>query len=192
MTQKYFKNPWHNKYVKNLSDARVRYHKLFLLNLVTREQYSTFRNKVTNLIRKQKEKFYLESFARNSGNTKKTWDSIREICHGKTIKSAIDRILHNGAYYTKNEDIAALFNNFFVTIAHDLSAALPPPIHSPYRLQLCPTQYFSPNRTYARIRCWGLEYYSVLENYQNRYKWNVRKIIQKVSCSLLGLFVGYN
>ena len=71
ITQRYFKNPWHNKEVKKLSEARKKYHKLFLLNLVSREQYATFRNKVTNLIRKHKEKYYVESFNRNFGNTKK-------------------------------------------------------------------------------------------------------------------------
>ena len=71
VTQKYFNNPWHNKEVKKISEARKQYHKLFLLNLVTREQYNSFRNKVTNLIRKYKEKYYLETFTRNYGNTKK-------------------------------------------------------------------------------------------------------------------------
>ena len=71
ITQRYFKNPWHNKEVKKISEARKKYHQLFLLNLVSREQYTTFRNKITNLIRKYKEKYYLESFTRNYGNTKK-------------------------------------------------------------------------------------------------------------------------
>ena len=133
ITQRYFKNPWHNKDVKKLSDARIKYHKLLLLNLVSREQYSTFRNKITNLIRKYKEKFYLESFTRNYGNTKKTWETIKEICNGKNNKSLIEKIYHNGQYYSENTDVAALFNNFFVSIAHDLAAALPPPVHSPYR-----------------------------------------------------------
>ena len=70
ITQRYFKNPWHNKDVKKLSEARKKYHQLFLLNLVSREQYTTFRNKERNLIRKYKEKYYSESFSRNYGNAK--------------------------------------------------------------------------------------------------------------------------
>ena len=84
VTQKYFKNPWHNKEVKKISEARKKYHKLFILNLVTREQYTTFRNKVTNLIRKYKEKYYLESFTRNYGNAKKK--------HGKLLKNYLMEI----------------------------------------------------------------------------------------------------
>ena len=58
VTHRYFKNPWHNKDVKKLSDARKKYHKILLLNFVSHEQYSAFRNKITNLIRKYKENFY--------------------------------------------------------------------------------------------------------------------------------------
>ena len=132
ITQRYFKNPWYNKEVKKLSEARQKYHKLFLLNLVSREQYTTFRNKVTNLIRKYKEKYYVESFKRNYGNTKKTWDTIKELSNGTKNKRSIEKILHNRKYYYEDADIASLFNNFFVTIAHNLAAALPPPNHSPY------------------------------------------------------------
>ena len=132
ITQRYFKNPWHNKEVKKISDARKKYHQLFLLNLVSREQYTTFRNKVTNLIRKYKEKYYLESFTRNYGNTKKTWETIKELSNGNKNKLSIDKILYNRKYYYDKNDIAALFNRFFVTIAHDLASALPPPNHSPY------------------------------------------------------------
>ena len=132
VTQRYFKNPWHNKEVKKISEARKKYHKLFLLNLVTREQYTTFRNKVTNLIRKYKEKYYLESFTRNYGNAKKTWETIKELSNGNKYKSSIDKIFFNRKYYYKNTEIATLFNRFFVSIAHDLAASLPTPNHSPY------------------------------------------------------------
>ena len=131
VTSKYFSNPWHNKEVKTLSEARIKYHNLHLLGLVTRKQYSSFRNKVTNLIRKYKEKFYVESFARNFGNIKKTWETIREICNGKAV-SSIDKILHNGSYHNEPSEIAAIFNQYFVTIAHDLADALPTTEESPY------------------------------------------------------------
>ena len=84
VTPKYFNNPWYTKDVKKLSEARIKYHKLHLLGLVTREQYSTFRNRVTNLIRKYKEKYYSESFKRSFNNVKK---------HGKQL----------GKYVTENQ-----------------------------------------------------------------------------------------
>ena len=95
ITERYFKNPWHNKDVKKLSDARKKYHKLLLVNLVSPQQYSIFRNKITNLIRKYKEKFYVESFTRNAGNIKKTWGTIKELCKGKNDKHSIEKIYHS-------------------------------------------------------------------------------------------------
>ena len=63
---------------------------------------------------------------------KKTWETIKDLSNGTKHKLSIDKILYNRKYYYENTDIAALFNRFFVTIAHDLAAVLPPPIHSPY------------------------------------------------------------
>ena len=132
VTQKYFNNPWYSKDVKKLSIARKKYHNLFLLNLVSREQYTIFRNKITNTIKKYKEKFYMESFTRHSGNMKKTWGVINELSKGNNKISSIDEIYVDGISYRENSEIAALFNEYFVNIAHNLEAALPPPVHSPY------------------------------------------------------------
>ena len=79
VTQKYFNNPWHNKDVKKLSNARRNYHKLYLLKLVSWDQYAAFRNKITNLIRKCKEKYYAETFSRNFGNAKKNLGNYKRI-----------------------------------------------------------------------------------------------------------------
>ena len=52
VTEKYFKNPWHNAEVKKLSDARARYFALSKQGLVTKPEYSFYRNRITSLIRK--------------------------------------------------------------------------------------------------------------------------------------------
>ena len=132
VTQRYFSNPWYSKDVNKISDARKNYHNLYHLNLVSREQYTAYRNKITHLIRKCKENFYMESFKRNSGNMKKTWGTIRELSKGKINHTSTDEIYYNGIYYRENNEITEIFNRYFVTIAHDLAAALPPPVHSPY------------------------------------------------------------
>ena len=131
VTERYFNNPWYNNEVKKLSQARKNYHNLFLMNLVSREQYSSFRNKITALIRNYKEQYYNESFRRNFGNMKKTWKIIKELSKGKT-KSSIEKIYYNGVCINESSEIAAHFNRFFTTIAHDLAAALPQSSISPY------------------------------------------------------------
>ena len=74
----------------------------------------------------------MESFKRNSGNMKKTWGTIRELSKGKINHTSTDEIYYNGIYYRENNEITEIFNRYFVTIAHDLAAALHPPVHSPY------------------------------------------------------------
>ena len=91
VTRKYFLNPWYTKDVKNISDARTKYHNLFLLGLVTRSEYAIYRNKITSLIRKCKELYYQNCFSRNFGNIKASWKIIRNICNGFRSHS-IDKI----------------------------------------------------------------------------------------------------
>ena len=137
VSHKYFKNPWYTNEVKKLSDARNSYHKLFQAKLVTKAENSLFRNKITNLLRKIKVNFYHNSFARNSGNIKKTWKLINQICN-RTKRNSIEKIIHNDETIVEPFRIAETFNNFFVSIADNLAANLPSTSESPYK-------YMSPN-----------------------------------------------
>ena len=109
----------------------MKYHNLFLLNLVSREQYASYRNKVTSLIKKYKQQFYKEIFSKNFGNMKKTWGTIKELCKSNE-KHTIRKIYHNGAFLMNSSEIASIFNSYFVTIANDLAGALPQSNISPY------------------------------------------------------------
>ena len=131
VTINYFKNPWHTKDVNKLTLARNKYHELLLLNLITHAEYSRFRNKVTSLLRKCKEKYFNACFSRNAGNIKATWKIIRKICNGHQKKS-IDKIILNDTTYENSSDLAEIFNNFFVNIAHDLAENLPASADCPY------------------------------------------------------------
>ena len=98
VTQKYFKNPWLTKEIKKLTDARSSYHKLLLLGLVSPENYSVYRNRVTSILRKCKESYYQNCFRRNSDNIKGTWKLIRKICNGHNDKS-ISKINFNNTIH---------------------------------------------------------------------------------------------
>ena len=121
---KFFKNPWHTDEIKKLTNARNNYHKLFQAQLVTKTEYSLFRNKITSLIRKSKENYYQNLFNRNSGNIKKTWKLINKICNRGQNKS-LEKIIHNDTTITDPLQIAETFNNFFVNIADNLASNLP-------------------------------------------------------------------
>ena len=80
VTNRYFKNPWITKKVKKLSEARKKYHSLYIAGIVSHSEYAIYRNKVTSLMRKQKELYYEQCFTRNANNIKASWKLIRNIC----------------------------------------------------------------------------------------------------------------
>ena len=115
-----------------LTKARNNYHKLLQAKLITKTDFSVFRNKITNLIRKCKENFYQNLFTRNSGDIRKTWKLINTICN-RTQSKSVEKIVHNNNTITDPLLIAETFNNFFVNIAEDLAEKLPVSTDSPYR-----------------------------------------------------------
>ena len=131
VSSKYFKNPWHDSHVKNLSKWRMEYYNLYKEGLVTHGQYASYRNKITSLIRKCKENYYNSIFTRNMGNIKICWKLINKICkdsHSKTI----NKIVHNGVPIENPTDIAELFNSYFTNIATSLANNLPNTADNPY------------------------------------------------------------
>ena len=131
VSERYFRNPWHTDSVKKLTDARKKYHGLLLENLATPAEYSSFRNKITSIIRKWKEIYYQRCFQRNLGNIKGTWKLIRNICYGHQDTS-IEKLVSNGTTINNSADMAEIFNNFFTNIANDLADNLPHSTVSPY------------------------------------------------------------
>ena len=131
VSQKYFLNPWYTKDVKDLSEARNRYHKLLLQGLVSRSDYARYRNKITALIKKCKEAYYQRCFTRNIGNIRASWKIIRKICSGSQSNS-IEKIISENSIFTNPGEMVEIFNKFFVNIANDLADGLPTSTNSPY------------------------------------------------------------
>ena len=131
VTNRYFNNPWISNDVKKLSDARKRYHSLFILGIVSHSEYATYRNKVTALIRKAKVSYYKQCFSRNANNMKASWNLIRKICSDHKVKN-IEKIKYNDHTYNDDMQIATIFNNFFVNIANELASNLPSSSDNPY------------------------------------------------------------
>ena len=131
VTERYFKNPWITKDVKKLSDARKKYHSLYINGIVSHSEYAIYRNKVTALMRKHKESYYNQCFTRNENNIKASWNLIRKICSGHQTKK-INEIRQNDQTFYDDLEIATVFNHFFVSIANDLATSLPQSSENPF------------------------------------------------------------
>ena len=131
VTNRYFKNPWITTEVRKISEARKQYHSLYIAGIVSHSEYATYRNKVTALMRKQKESYYKQCFTRNANNPKASWSLIRKICSEHQLNK-INKIKLNDQTFNNDLEIASVFNNFFVNIANDLASNLPPSSDDPY------------------------------------------------------------
>lgn len=89
-------------------------------NLVLINKYKTYRNKLTDIIFKQKQNFYGDKIKRYSNNPKKIWSTIKEITK-QTLQSHQQNysLNINSNIYESNDEpllIANTFNEHFSTM----------------------------------------------------------------------------
>jgi hypothetical protein len=78
------------------------------------------------LIRCSKKMYYANALEVNSKNLKKTWAIINEAISNKGPKNPISEIFFNGITINNPFDIAQKFNQFFTSIAANLSTEINP------------------------------------------------------------------
>ena len=67
----HYNKPWINSYLRELIAAKADYFQLYRLSLVTTAENNRFRNKVNNIIRNHKVKFYADLLSKYRGDFKK-------------------------------------------------------------------------------------------------------------------------
>ena len=96
-------------------------------------EYRQLRNRVTNLIRKTKAKYFKDKLNDSSGNSKKTWNVINDIIRPKTryyhdkfsnISLNDNQIIEND-FITNPSDIVNKFNSYFTNVGSVLSSKIP-------------------------------------------------------------------
>ena len=94
--------------------------------------YKKFRNKVVSEVRKSKNKYYAEYFAKHKTNMKMLWSGIRSIINSKlNIGSSISCLTHNGVEVDDSKQMANIFNNVFVNTAKKINENIPRTRKSP-------------------------------------------------------------
>ena len=95
--------------------------------------YKRFRNKVVSEIRKSKNDYYSQYFARHKSNMKMLWSGIRSIINvTSNVGISISSLDQNGAKVEEPRTMANIFNNVFVkNTAHKINEKIPHTIKSP-------------------------------------------------------------
>lgn len=101
-------------------------------NTVAKNQFLTYRNQLTNLLRITKIEYYKNKIKENDKDPKKLWDTVKEIGNEKQkdtiikeIKNELSKTVHN------KKEIANTFNNYYSKVGKNLANQIVAPL-TPY------------------------------------------------------------
>ena len=121
-------NPWITSGIINSISKRDRIYKKLKKNIKLCpsgdprlfEEYRTYRNKLSNLIKESKQKCYTRKFENATGDYRQTWSLINEV-RGKSKGSLPSHFTINGLKTADQKIIANKFNNHFGSLAENLN-----------------------------------------------------------------------
>ena len=125
ISKKHSLNPWMTEPLKKLIEAKSHYFQLYRMSLVTLAENNQFRNKVNDIIRKHKSKFYADLLTKSKNDLKKTWKIINDLLSKNIKTKEISKIIFNNIPYTNSSDIATMFNKYFCSIGELYDSEIP-------------------------------------------------------------------
>ena len=126
------KNILYKRFVKNPCETK-------------KETYIKYRNKLTQIIRMSKRRYYTECITANRGDQKKSWQVLNEILSRKhknttlpdiKIKEKSKNAENTTGNATNNDELANKFNDHFVSIGKNLSQKIKKPHNATFRQYL--------------------------------------------------------
>ena len=102
-------------------------------------QYNRYRNILTAVLRSAKKMHYQSEFAKNSGNSKETWKTLKSLIKSKQKTNVFPNKLigAKGELLTDDIDIAETFNSFFTEIGENLCKNIPKSSLDPLQFVPC-------------------------------------------------------
>ena len=131
--------PWFTPEIKRLLNIKSEYFKMYRNNLISKSTNNVMKNRVNSLVRKTRDKFYMDSFSDNQSNPKKSWEIIKNLAGFKNRENrCVSSLDINGENVTDSEAIANSFLDYFSTVASNLDSNLE-------RTNQCPLQDITRN-----------------------------------------------
>ena len=96
---------------------------MYARNTIHRDQYTFFKNKLTNLLRRAKRLYYYKVFSRVMRDSSKLWNHINRVI-GKGYKVPMESLNTDNNRIVGNE-MVNYANTYFVNIANELTNDLP-------------------------------------------------------------------
>ena len=113
------KKPWVTQGLVKCINRKNRLHKLFCQKRTESVEikYKKYRNKLNEILRTARKKYYCDLLTKNKHNIRKVWQIINDLMCKKNKKNFPLYFMKNNVKVYKNEDIVNEFNNFFSNIA---------------------------------------------------------------------------
>ena len=88
-------------------------------------KYTSYKNKLTTLLRLAKKKYYARQFELYKRDMKSTWKIINNVLNKHRKSTYINELRCSDRLLNQSPDIAEAINNFFVNIGPDLARNIP-------------------------------------------------------------------
>lgn len=126
--RKSFENPWMTKGFLKSSKRKQKLYQKFLKRKTfeSEEKYKNYKSLFEKIKRNLKKLHYQKEFAKNVGDSKNTWNTIKNII-GKDItrKGSPDKLLSDSNTISNKKTMTDVFNDFFINVGPNLAAKIP-------------------------------------------------------------------
>jgi len=147
ISYKSFSKPWISNQLKTYIHRKHRMYKEYRRGIIMFHDYNTFKNQVTNMVRRAKSRYFHDKFNANQRDIGDTWKTINSLIKKKrNLKPNIEIATETGLT-RDNISIANIFNRYFTNIATELESRIPDPVHSPLSYmgdRVAPSFFISP------------------------------------------------
>ena len=121
------KCPWITPRIKACIRKKSRLYRMFVRGTIIREDYTTYKNRLTSLLRRANRLYYFKLFLRAGKNSGRVWSHINTLL-GNHSRTLMERLQVDASFIT-GFDMVNYANAYFVNIANDLTSALQPTGH---------------------------------------------------------------
>ena len=89
-------------------------------------KYKKLRNTINNNIKTSKASYYSNAFSQSRCNSRKTWQTIKDLTSRRTNNTTLRELKLNGSIISNSSELSNAFNDHFSAIGSRLANEIPP------------------------------------------------------------------
>ena len=125
ISSKRYEKPWLSSGLLTSIQNKNKMFKNFKIGQISENEYKSYKNRLVNLLKTAKKRYYINLFNNFKTNTRKLWHALNKLTGKNYRQSKIDNLIVNNEVIYKPREISETFNNFFANVSSDLAKQLP-------------------------------------------------------------------